>query len=219
MRIVTECADYVQAARARAAVRPNEALWAAVPYGLSREHRGGPARLRGSGRRLEGLRSNRPRGPTAPKRPQTRTPLHFSALLRRSVGHAHTPHAFKQRPGRRRPVPRQPSARVHELPGCRLPRRLARDDPSLDRRRSYQLLSDAGRPAALLARTARQRSPSRFAAAAATNRCIRSARRSADRRARSSPERDAAPARRGRGGGVTPSGQRARPPNFSRRRR
>ena len=58
-------------------------------------------------------------------------------------------------PTQQRSLGPQPPARVHELAGRRISRRLARDDPSLDRRRAHQLLQDTGRSAALLARPAR----------------------------------------------------------------
>ena len=96
--------------------------------------------------------------------------------------------------------PQRPPARLHELPGGALPRRLAGDDPPLDRRRPPQLLPHARRPAALLARAARRvhHLDAPRAGVRATH---------AERGA--PPDSARAP----------PAAQLARRPNFSRRRR
>jgi hypothetical protein len=70
----------------------------------------------------------------------------MTAHRERRRTHAHHPSS----------TPFRPSARLHELAGGSLHRRLAGDDPSLDRRRSHPLLQDARRPATLLTRPARR---------------------------------------------------------------
>ncbi len=148
--------------------------------------------------------------------PQTPANLHCAQVLgafRRCIRRPPTDRESQNAPFRSlHPAPHRPQARVHELPGRPLSRRVARDCAALDRRWPYRVLQDSRRPAALLQDSARR--VRRLDAAHWTGRAC-----SGDRAVRASRLTQDSPRWRSARRRAQRRSQLARRPNFSRRRR